>query len=152
MSVKLSGREEQILVGVALGYSNRQIGRFLDIHELTVKTHLRRMYARTGVTGCGRQGLVLWGYQTGRLIKLPARTELPKGTKLTSRETEVTVLVIRGLSNIQMGNRMFLSVDTVKTHLCRVFKKTGAHNRAHLITLAWQHNLVPHEVWELDNE
>src|SRR3546814_10055239 len=70
------------------------------------------------------------------------------GEKLTAREVEVTRLVILGLSNAEIGRRVFLSEDTVKTHLRKAFKKVGALDRAHLITLAWQHELVPRDAWE----
>ena len=45
----LSGREKEISVLVARGFTNEQIGEKLDISELTVKTHLRNVYSKTGV-------------------------------------------------------------------------------------------------------
>ena len=46
---ELSGREREISVLVAHGFTNEQIGEKLDISELTVKTHLRNIYSKTGV-------------------------------------------------------------------------------------------------------
>lgn len=143
-------REAQVVVGVAQGLSNAEIGEKVGIETNTVKTHLQRIYKKVGVAH--RQGLVLWGYQSGRLMKLPPPEPLPYGTRLTSREVEMTIMVIKGLSNKEIGKRVFLSEDTVKTHLRRTFKKVGAKNRAHLITLAWQHGLAPHEAWEPEGE
>ena len=46
---ELSGREREISILVAHEFTNKQIGRKLDITELTVKTHLRNVYSKTGV-------------------------------------------------------------------------------------------------------
>ena len=46
---ELSGREREISVLVAREFTNEQIGKKLDITELTVKTHLRNVYSKTGV-------------------------------------------------------------------------------------------------------
>ena len=46
---ELSGREREISVLVAHGFTNEQIGEKLDISELTVKTHLRNIYSKTGL-------------------------------------------------------------------------------------------------------
>ena len=46
---ELSGREREISVLVAREFTNEQIGEKLDISELTVKTHLRNVYSKTGV-------------------------------------------------------------------------------------------------------
>jgi DNA-binding CsgD family transcriptional regulator len=49
-SVVLSPREMQIARLVAAGYTNRLIGRELDISSWTVSTHLRRIFAKLGVS------------------------------------------------------------------------------------------------------
>ena len=46
---KLSGREREVSILVAREFTNKQIGENLDISELTVKTHLRNVYSKTGV-------------------------------------------------------------------------------------------------------
>ena len=46
---ELSGREREISILVAHEFTNKQIGENLDISELTVKTHLRNVYSKTGV-------------------------------------------------------------------------------------------------------
>jgi len=46
---ELSGREREISVLVAREFTNEQIGEKLDISELTVKTHLRNIYSKTGI-------------------------------------------------------------------------------------------------------
>ena len=46
---ELSGREREISVLVAREFTNEQIGEKLNISELTVKTHLRNIYSKTGI-------------------------------------------------------------------------------------------------------
>jgi DNA-binding NarL/FixJ family response regulator len=52
--------------------------------------------------------------------------------RLTPREREVAELVAKGLTNRQIADRLFISVDTVKKHLTRVFTETGYARRAQL--------------------
>lgn len=54
----------------------------------------------------------------------------PEGT--TVREWEVAVLVAQGLSNPEIGEVLFLSVATVKTHLGRLYDKLRVTNRVQL--------------------
>jgi DNA-binding CsgD family transcriptional regulator len=46
----LSPREQEIVRLVADGFSNKQIGEVLDISPWTVSSHLRRLFAKRGVT------------------------------------------------------------------------------------------------------
>jgi predicted ATPase/DNA-binding NarL/FixJ family response regulator len=55
---------------------------------------------------------------------------------LTSAELEVVRLVVDGLSNPEIGRRLFMSRGTVKTHLSHVYAKLGVANRTELATLA----------------
>ncbi|HTU07939.1 MAG TPA: response regulator transcription factor [Trebonia sp.] len=66
--------------------------------------------------------------------------ELPDG--LTSREGDVLMLVAQGLSNSDIAAALFLSANTVKTHINRVFTKTGSKTRAQAIRYAYDHGLT----------
>jgi len=74
----------------------------------------------------------------------PARpaspSELPDG--LTSREGDVLILIAQGLSNSDIAAALFLSANTVKTHVNRVFAKTGSKTRAEAIRYAHDHGLA----------
>lgn len=54
---------------------------------------------------------------------------------LTERESETVVLAAQGLTNKQISAALYVSVDTVKSHLQRAFRKLGTTNRAQLAGL-----------------
>lgn len=61
---------------------------------------------------------------------------------LSDRETEVLRLVVQGLSNTQIAQKLFISAKTVNTHRTSVMKKLDVHNVAGLIRTAIQYKLV----------
>ena len=71
---------------------------------------------------------------------VPGSGELPD--ELTPREAEVLKLIAAGLSNREIAERLVLSGATVKTHINRIFYKTGARDRAQAVRYAYQHGLV----------
>ena len=66
--------------------------------------------------------------------------EPPDG--LTAREAEVLTLLASGLSNTEIAQRLYLSNATVKSHINRIFAKTGARDRAQAVRYAYQHRLA----------
>ena len=72
----------------------------------------------------------------------PADRAGPPPAGLTSREAEVLNLLASGLSNTEIAQRLFLSNATVKTHINRIFAKTGARDRAQAVRFAYQHGLA----------
>jgi len=61
---------------------------------------------------------------------------------LTEREREVVVAVARGLSNAEIGKRLFMSEATVKAHVSRVLAKLGMSNRVQAAILAHDAGLL----------
>jgi DNA-binding NarL/FixJ family response regulator len=61
--------------------------------------------------------------------------EEPVGA-LSERETEVLVLVARGLSNLQVATELNLSEATVKRHLANVYQKIGVRSRSEAVRMA----------------
>ncbi len=64
---------------------------------------------------------------------------LPDG--LTEREAEILALIVQGLTNPEIAARLFLSNHTVKTHINRIFAKTGSRDRAAAIGYAHSHQI-----------
>ena len=66
----------------------------------------------------------------------------PPGDDLTSHEHEVLALMVEGLSNNQIADRLVLSVSTVKFHVSSILSKLGVESRVAAVTLAIQRHLV----------
>jgi DNA-binding CsgD family transcriptional regulator len=62
---------------------------------------------------------------------------------ITPRELEVLELIAAGLSNKEIAERVFVSENTVKTHLSRVFDKLGARRRTQAVQLGKEFRLIP---------
>ncbi|MGA8044968.1 MAG: response regulator transcription factor [Dermatophilaceae bacterium] len=78
-----------------------------------------------------------------RFSRSPAPGVLPSAwSDLTERELEVARLVARGLSNAEVGARLFLSEATVKTYVSRVLAKLRLRDRVQIAVLAYESGLV----------
>jgi DNA-binding NarL/FixJ family response regulator len=65
----------------------------------------------------------------------------PPPDGLTQREAEILGLIARGLTNPEIAAQLFLSNHTVKTHISRIFAKTGSRDRAAAIGYAHRHHI-----------
>ncbi len=70
----------------------------------------------------------------------PARSA-PPPHGLTQRVAEVLGRIAHGMTNPEIAERLFLSNHTVKTHISRIFAKTGSRDRAAAIGYAHRHNI-----------
>ncbi|NEO27009.1 MAG: response regulator transcription factor, partial [Kamptonema sp. SIO4C4] len=62
--------------------------------------------------------------------------------ELTQREQQVLELLIKGLSNIEIGQTLHLSPRTIEKYVSSLLRKTETNNRAELVRFAFQHHLV----------
>ena len=71
----------------------------------------------------------------------PASSAAPPPDGLTRRELEVLALIGEGLSNGEIAAQLYLSEATVKTHVNRIFAKTGSRDRAQAVAYAHRHRV-----------
>ena len=62
---------------------------------------------------------------------------------LSAREEEVLALIALGKSNGEIGHELFLSVDTIKTYVRRLYAKLGVNNRAQAALCAEAYHVLP---------
>lgn len=72
----------------------------------------------------------------------PERVVDPKLAELTDREREVLVEMAKGLSNDELAKTLFISGNTVKTHVKRVLTKLGVRDRVNAVVMAYQGGLM----------
>jgi DNA-binding CsgD family transcriptional regulator len=61
---------------------------------------------------------------------------------LSGREQQVLELTAEGLTNSEIGKRLFISEETVKSHLRALLAKFQARSRAQAVALGFQHGLL----------
>jgi len=75
------------------------------------------------------------------LIKPPSEAE-SMAADLTRREMEVLALLVKGMSNPEIAERLVISRSTVKVHISSILSKLGVASRTEAISLAIQNKLV----------
>jgi DNA-binding NarL/FixJ family response regulator len=73
---------------------------------------------------------------------IAAQLREPEAEALSARELEVLRLVAEGLSNPEIGKRLFVAASTVKTHLERTYAKLGVNDRAAAVAKAKDRRLL----------
>jgi DNA-binding NarL/FixJ family response regulator len=68
--------------------------------------------------------------------RLITHVRRPQRDALSAREVEVLRLVALGMTNAEIGRRLYISEATVKTHLLRLFGKLGVSDRTAAVTTA----------------
>ncbi len=74
--------------------------------------------------------------------RIPRPTRPVELDELSERERDVFQLLARGLSNAEIGQQLFISETTVKTHVTHILAKLGLRDRVQAVVLAYQSGLV----------
>ena len=77
-----------------------------------------------------------------RVLRRLERIRAPGPAQLTPREMEVLALLAHGLSNREIGARLFISSNTTANHIRSILMKTGTANRTQAARYATEHELV----------
>lgn len=81
----------------------------------------------------------------GRLIR-QLQGSMPDES-LTRRELTIVSHIAKGSANKQIALQLDITEQTVKNHVTTIMRKLDAKNRAHIVSLAFRHGLIP--LWEL---
>jgi two-component system response regulator DevR len=71
-----------------------------------------------------------------------APKKIQKNFELTKRELEILPLLGAGITASAMGQQLFLTEATIKTHLSAIYRKLNASNRSQALSIAFENNLV----------
>jgi DNA-binding CsgD family transcriptional regulator/tetratricopeptide (TPR) repeat protein len=108
-------------------------GRWLRRHRRITDSRAQLRAARDLFDAIGASS---WGDQARRELRASgerSRRHVPEARdELTAQELQIAQLAAEGLSNREIGQRLFLSHRTISTHLYRVFPKLGITSRAEL--------------------
>lgn len=72
----------------------------------------------------------------------PEHRQLLENVPLTERELEILALIVGGYSNAQIGNRLYITIGTVKTHVRNILNKLSVDDRTQAAVLALRSGLV----------
>jgi DNA-binding NarL/FixJ family response regulator len=119
--------------------------RFADIGAMALAAdaaaQAAREHARTGQRGKETKSSTrAHGLARQGGIRTPAVDKAAWPLPITAREREIANLVVAGLSNRQIADRLVVSVRTVEGHVYRMFAKLGIDDRdqlVHLVRFAW---------------
>ena len=86
-------------------------------------------------------GKTYLSFEVGKEMQMSK--EIPNDVPLlTKREKEILKLIAGGLTNTQVAEKLFISIDTVDTHRKNLHNKLNVKNTATLIRIAIEHNLL----------
>jgi DNA-binding NarL/FixJ family response regulator len=101
-----------------------------DIERFSLKESIRAVHRGEGAVSPAVAGKVL-----GRL-RSAENTETPTEPRLNDSQREILRLIAEGFSNREIASRVFLSENTVKSHVQEIFRKLDVRNRVEAAILA----------------
>ncbi len=118
-------------------------GMLEGTYELVRPGDGRRLRLNFSATANLETGMHLWllaSAGTPERKQPPSAADDP-GAPISPRELEVLRLVALGLANVEIGNQLDISSETVRNHVRNAREKLGARTKAHAVALAFQRSL-----------
>lgn len=126
---------EEFVVGAIRGGASGYLLKGSDLSELIA--------AITALAGGRRYMSSAVSDQVVEAIANPHAPALDPYDLLTTREREVLHLMAQGLSNRDIGERLFVSPRTVETHRSHILQKLNLKSQTQVVTFAIQRGLLP---------
>jgi DNA-binding NarL/FixJ family response regulator len=137
---------------------------FPDLPVLVLSMYPEEQYALTAIKA-GAHGYASKDIEAGELIKairrvaagerylkediaqklltqLDGEDDRPPHQKLSAREHQIMLMMVKGMSLTEIGEKMYISVKTVSTYRSRILAKLSAENNAELILYAVRHGII----------
>lgn len=80
--------------------------------------------------------------EAAKKLELVTERKTPAGASLSERELEILRCVAEGLSNEEIGRKLFIATGTVKKHLGNIFTRLGVNSRTHALARARELGLI----------
>lgn len=114
----------------ALLYISLHLLKLNDLHTISLDFLYLGMWSLVSVS-------VVLHYLT-RIGTIPDRTSADQlfldNFKISAREAEVLELILKGYSNKEIGNALYISFTTARTHVSHIFEKTDVNSRMELVS------------------
>lgn len=125
----LTGVEQRVLIGMALGKKKAQVGREQGITEHTVRTHTRNIMARTDTKHLEHALSVA---NARGDITIHAKQGEPE-PRIEGRLLDILVCIARGRTREQIAEDLNVSIHTVKLDMTKLYEQLQAKTRIHLV-------------------
>ncbi|MDQ0058746.1 LuxR family maltose regulon positive regulatory protein [Paenibacillus harenae] len=142
MALHAHGENEKAVQSLAEALVMAEQGGFIRIiidEGLAIVPLLSEVSARGEMLGYIDKLLAAWEAEKKRRGLKP----VTKGESLTPRELEILQLIAQGYSNREIGEHLFLALDTVKGHNRRIFEKLHVARRTEAIAIARKLGWIP---------
>ncbi|WP_426185166.1 response regulator [Microbacterium sp. TWP3-1-2b2] len=131
--------EDEYVVSALRAGASGFIGKGADPDEIA--RAVRAVHAGDALLSPAATRSLIGRYLDSTPVHARRRTSADPGI-LTPRETEILLLVARGLSNDEIAAALYISAHTAKTHVKRIMAKIGAHDRAQCVIYAYERRLL----------
>jgi len=135
-----SGPEGKVLL-IDTGLHEEEIIHLMRAHKLygvlSLGSDLQQLKKAIAVINGGQ----IWIDNERLKVLLHGIDNAKPGTpveKLSNKESQIVELVVEGFKNREIASRLFLSEQTIKSHLGRIFRKMQVRNRSQLVSMIFK--------------